>query len=321
MTVSRVILDRLAEGRFVSGQKLADELNISRAAIQQHVATLKHRGLDIQSVHGRGYRLARPIEPLSESVIRQQFNEGSVKRIKVLDVLDQVDSTNQYLRSELDSGRNIDACFAEYQLAGRGRRGRTWLAAPYGSILFSLRYELSGGPAASSGLSLAAGVAAARALEKAGVDGVELKWPNDLMLGGDKLGGVLIELSGELGEQCTCIIGVGLNLYLPERLAKACGQKVTSLDQHNEGTLQRNNLAALLVNSLVDILAEFDVGGFTPFRDEWQRRDLYRNCEVCISHGEKTLKGVARGVADDGALLVESDGSRIHRITTGEVMA
>lgn len=319
--VARRLVESLAAGGFVSGEHVAATLGVSRAAVNQHVARLRERGMVIHSVRGRGYRLERPVELLDEARIRGALTPRAADRLAAIDVLDAVPSTNRSLREARAGGRPLDACFAEYQSAGRGRRGRTWVAAAYGSILMSLAHEIPGGPAASAGLSLAAGIAAARAATLGGCANVTLKWPNDLMIDGAKCGGILVEIAGELGERCHAIVGVGLNVTLPPTLAETVGQPVAALDDHAAAPVSRNRLAAALASELVDVLETFNRTGFAPFVAAWTARHASQDRPVRVVLGNETVAGIARGVADDGALLLETDAGGVRRITTGEVMA
>lgn len=321
MTIPGRIVKFLADGGFVSGEAMAERLGVSRAAVSQQVARLRGLGVEIHSVRGRGYRLARAIEPLEAAVIREKLDGAAILRIRDLEVCEQLDSTNRYLAEALAAGRRLDVCFAEFQSAGRGRRGRRWLGAPYGSVLMSLAHALPGGPAASAGLSLAAGIAAARAVEQLGCRGVALKWPNDLLLGGEKFGGILVEIAGELGESCTCIVGIGINVELPDSLAADCDWPATSLLRHVPGRVSRNTLAAALTSRLVEVLEIFNRQGFAPLRDEWDLRHAHRARNVRVAVGSEVVEGRAAGVAENGALLVERPSGELLRITTGEVMA
>ncbi len=316
--VSRRLVQCLADGGFVSGQAVADALGVTRAAVNQHVARLKDNGLEIHSVRGRGYRLARPLELLDVERIRLGLASRTTHCVKAIEIVDTVDSTNRHMKASHAAGRPLDACLAEFQSAGRGRRGRHWLAAPYASILLSFSHELPGGPSASAGLSLAAGLAAARAVADCGCADVALKWPNDLMLGGAKFGGILVEIAGELGERCLCVVGVGLNVEMPARLAAQCARPVTSMAEHATSRVSRNALAAALISHLVDVLARFNEAGFEPLREAWIARHVHQDKGVHVQVGQTVVSGIARGVDADGALLVETPGG-LKRITTGEV--
>lgn len=321
MTLARKVVESLSGGGFVSGEAMARDLRVTRAAISQVIAKLRSRGLEVHSVRGRGYRLVRPLEPLIPASVRAELSPYAARRVGEIEVVEQVDSTNRRLHQQLAAGRRVDVCLAEYQSAGRGRRGRFWLAAPYSSILMSLAHRLPGGPSASSGLSLAAGVAVARALEDCGCPGVGLKWPNDLLIGPAKLGGILVEIAGELGESCTCIVGVGLNVHLPPPLRSNCGRPATAIADHTRRPFSRNRGAAALISRLVETLDGFNRHGFAPYREEWEARHAQRGILVRVAAGDEVVSGTALGVSEDGALMVAQSDGAIRRVTTGEVMS
>ncbi len=318
MNTARLILARLAPGRFVSGELLAGELGVSRAAVSQHVGRLRAEGIEIFSVRGKGYRLASPVQPLAAEAIARMASGPRPLRVEVVE---RTDSTNRLMAERLAAGSAPDAIFAEYQDQGRGRRGRSWVAAPYGSVLMSLAHRLPGGAAASAGLSLAAGLAVARTLRVAGVENCGLKWPNDIMVDGAKLGGILVEISGELGEGCNCVVGVGVNVRLPEVLEAACGRACTDVQRHVDVHVDRARLAAHLLASLVATLHDFNAGGFAPMRAEWESLHAYAGRRVRVSRPGADLEGEALGVDADGALRLRDGNDRVHRVTTGEVEA
>jgi BirA family biotin operon repressor/biotin-[acetyl-CoA-carboxylase] ligase len=164
-------------------------------------------------------------------------------------------------------------------------------------------------------------VAAARAVAACGCADVRLKWPNDLLLAGAKFGGILVEITGELGERCHCVVGVGLNVNSPPVLSGGDPREVTCMADHATAHVQRNELAARLLSSLVEVLDGFNRAGFVPFRDEWEALHAYRDQPVRVLRGDDVFEGVARSVDDDGALCIEETSGRMRRITTGEVMA
>ena len=172
----------LADGEFHSGEQLGEQLGMSRAAINKHIQTLRDWGVDVFTVPGKGYSLPDPIQLLNEELIKSQVDTGSVT------VLPVIDSTNQYLLDRIEILQSGDACIAEYQQAGRGRRGRQWFS-PFGANLYlSMFWRLEQGPAAAVGLSLVIGIVMAEVLRELGAEEVRVKWPNDLYLNDRKLG-------------------------------------------------------------------------------------------------------------------------------------
>jgi BirA family transcriptional regulator, biotin operon repressor / biotin---[acetyl-CoA-carboxylase] ligase len=225
------ILTLLADGEFHSGTELAEVLGISRSAICKQLKGLSELGLHHAAVSGKGYRLDKPLELLTHSRINAVLSEQNKALISTLEIHDTLNSTNSYLmeRSQQNAPSGF-ICFAEHQTAGKGRRGRQWVS-PYGnniylSILWRFQY---GGIAVTAGLSLAMGVAVIRALRQHNIHDVGLKWPNDIYYQGKKLGGILIEVSGETDGPCAAVIGLGLNLFLPETQTQSITQAWTDL--------------------------------------------------------------------------------------------
>ncbi|MGQ0383837.1 MAG: biotin--[acetyl-CoA-carboxylase] ligase [Gammaproteobacteria bacterium] len=263
----------------------------------------------------------QPIERLDEAAIRQALPQWPAGRLRRLEVLEEVDSTSNRLLAvtDLPAGR-FDACLAEYQTAGRGRRGRRWLA-PFGSgLCLSVNWNYRESPATLGALSLAAGVALLRALSRVSCPGLSLKWPNDILHGSAKLGGVLIDLRGEPPGPAYVVTGVGINVRLPETVRAALsahGLRATDLAAVC-GPPSRNALAAALIAELAQMFEEFGARGLAAFVDEWRAADAFANRRVRVQSGEQVLEGCARGVDDDGALLLETAGGQ-RRVLSGEV--
>ncbi len=207
-TVPLKLIALLANGEFHSGEQLGETLGMSRAAINKHIQTLRDWGVDVFTVPGKGYSLPEPIQLLNAEQILGQLDGGSVT------VLPVIDSTNQYLLDRIGELKSGDACVAEYQQAGRGRRGRKWFS-PFGANLYlSMFWRLEQGPAAAIGLSLVIGIVMAEVLRKLGADKVRVKWPNDLYLQDRKLAGILVELTGKTGDAAQIVIGAGINMAM-----------------------------------------------------------------------------------------------------------
>ncbi len=315
------LIDALAPGEWQSGEALAAQAGVTRAALAKRVGHLRDWGLQVEAEAGRGYRLAQPLQRLDAARIRAALPPAVSHALRGLEVLARTDSTNQRLL-EADAAHDPQALFAELQTAGRGRRGREW-RSPFGANLYlSLAWSFPAWPPQLSALSLAVGVACARALRRAGLRRVMLKWPNDLRVGQDKLGGILIEQRGEAGGACRVVVGVGINVSMSAEQAGALGQPWTSLQAALASTSStampgRNALAAALLTELVQALIEFESAGFTPFLADWSTLDATANQPVRIEGGEP-LEGVARGVDAQGALIVEAQGRR-HHVHAGEV--
>ncbi len=310
------VLALLADGRWHTGPQLAQNLGVSRAAINKQVHKAVALGLDIQSVRGRGYRLTQAYEPLREAAIREALSSAASQSLAEITVLGSVDSTNNYLlqNSHATSGQ---VCFAEHQSGGRGRRGRPWIS-PYGSNLyFSLAWGFAQTPPGLGALSLAIGIELATILRTHGVE-VCLKWPNDLYLEGRKLGGILIEHRGEVAGGSRIIVGVGLNISMAPDQAVSIDQPWTALAQHMTLLPSRNLLAAQALDAVVRALNNFQSQGFAVYRKRWQALDIAYEQRVEVDMCNERFTGKATGVATDGALLVDCDGS-LKRIYAGEL--
>lgn len=315
MTLRHSLLHKLADGRFHSGDALGRELGVSRTAVWKALRECEALGLELHAVRGRGYRLAQPIELLDEQVIRAQLQEGSHHHLALLSLHDQIDSTNTWLLAQ--DRTHGHAVLAEYQRAGRGRRGRDWVSPYAANVYLSLGWCFAGGPATLAGLSLATGVAVVRALTALGVDNVGLKWPNDLYLHDAKVGGILLELRGEQEGPCEAVVGIGLNLHMPPAQASGITQRWTDLSAYAPG-LSRNALVARLLDELISMFEAFSEQGFMACHGEWQALDIFRGREVVLETAQAQIHGLARGVDSSGALLLEN-AAGLQRFHAGEV--
>lgn len=223
-------------------------------------------------------------------------------------------STNSVLLDQ--NGRDTRLLFALEQTAGRGRRGRDWAARPGDSLTFSLRHTFALRADALSGLSLAVGVALADALRARGTPDIALKWPNDLMRDGCKLGGVLIELSSPPAGDTTAVIGVGVNLALPPAGEYAHAPAALYPDTPDRNTWL--DVGAALVDALAGMLPQFSAQGFAPFADRWNRYNLHAGRAVTVSGDGALRRGVCLGADFDGALRLDCDG-RVERVLAGDV--
>jgi BirA family biotin operon repressor/biotin-[acetyl-CoA-carboxylase] ligase len=311
----------LADGRFHSGEALAQACGISRAAVWKHVKLLrKSYGLELFSVRGRGYRLGRPLELLNEERIRTELSAPVSSRLVQLEIRHQLDSTNSYLLERAQQGApSGSVCLAEQQTAGRGRRGRQWVS-PFGrNIYLSTLWRFQAGPAELSGLSLAAGLAVVQSLEQLGVEGVKLKWPNDVLWEGRKLAGLLLEVAGEADGPSRVVLGLGVNTRMESEYGEMIDQPWVDLFQIPGGEeISRNRLAAQLLEQLFVTLGRFEREGLQPLIAAWQRYDLYYGQPVSLRVGNKLVQGVHRGVNTEGALLLQQ-GEKLLPFHGGEV--
>jgi BirA family biotin operon repressor/biotin-[acetyl-CoA-carboxylase] ligase len=313
------LLRRLSDGKIHSGETLAARSGISRARVSQLLKEADAAGLSLERTPGRGYRLHDALPFLEASAIVAAL--GGLAQTLTIEVADCLDSTNSELArraGHADIHRHQLA--AEWQTAGRGRRGRGWTAVLGGSLTFSLGWRFLQGAGHLSALPLAVGLALARALEGADYSGVGLKWPNDLIHGEAKVGGILVELSGDALGPSLAIVGVGLNIRLPASMRRSIGRPATDLTTIGGGKpIDRNLLLARFVGELVPVLEAYAGAGFAPLRAAWQRRHAYQEKSVQVLLPDSaTVRGVVVGVDAAGALVLDSGGRRL-RFVSGEV--
>ncbi|MGB1262859.1 MAG: bifunctional biotin--[acetyl-CoA-carboxylase] ligase/biotin operon repressor BirA [Cognaticolwellia sp.] len=311
------LIKKLVQGAFLSGQALGEELGVSRAAISKHIAALQEMGFDIFSVTGKGYRLAEPIELLDEARIVAHLQQQNIN--SKVEVHNLIDSTNSYLMRRLPN-QNVpgQVCIAEYQSAGRGRRGRQWVS-PFGShIYMSMYWYLEQGMSAAMGLSVVAALAISDAIKALYQVDVELKWPNDIYFNGVKLAGILIDLEAQAMEPCHCVIGIGLNIKMPAKSAELVDQPWIDLASALGVDIDRNLLAAHMMAALVKRLNTHSETGISTMLSQWHQQDFYLNKPVVLVTGEKTTRGICRGINAQGALMLEVNG-QVSPVYGGEV--
>jgi BirA family transcriptional regulator, biotin operon repressor / biotin---[acetyl-CoA-carboxylase] ligase len=319
--VSRVFAE-LSDGRFHSGAELARCLGVSRSAVWKATGALKALGATLHAVRNRGYRLTSVNDALDPARLRERLERDVREHVAGIEVVWSSPSTNTALLSRPNppSGRS-EVFLAEYQTAGRGRRGRSWLAPPGGAICVSLSWTFREVPRDLGALSLVIGVCALRMLTGLGIAGARLKWPNDLLVGERKLGGVLIELRAESAGPACVIIGIGLNVALGATvLGRIAESGVAATDLRSTGLTapSRNAVAAALLSACLRGLIAFEREGLKPFIEEWRAADALRGRPVAVSAADGTARGLARGVDVHGALLLETP-QGVKRFIAGDV--
>jgi BirA family biotin operon repressor/biotin-[acetyl-CoA-carboxylase] ligase len=331
MSLPAHLLQRLATARaaedgapaYLSGAALAADFNVTRSAVWKAVGQLRAMGTEVDAITHRGYRLALPSSPLTTAGVLANLQSATRARVRAGECATVTESTNSALLARgLPPAGHFDFLTAEFQSAGRGRRGRTWLAPPGGAVCLSWSWSFEGLAAQPGALSLAVGVAALRALASLGVGGVGLKWPNDLTTARGKLGGILIEMRSEAAGPVHVVIGLGLNVALGMAARAAIGDQGNAATDLAEllasGLLPaREQLVAALLEQGIAAMDEFGNTGLASFLTEYRAADALAGRRVRILGGNDPMDGTARGIDADGALLVEH-GGRIHRIIAGE---
>lgn len=303
------LLVALSDGQFHSGARLAERFGVTRTTIWQHIDTLKKLGIDVYSLTGKGYKLASPLILLSHDHITSLLHEES--RLEVLHVLPKVDSTNAYIKNTTTPVDKFSVALSEYQTQGRGRMGRQWQSPAAQNIYLSIKFRLPVPISQCQSLSLVMGLAVSEALNHfLGEQIVGVKWPNDLYVDDKKLGGILIELSGEMDTACDCIVGIGLNVNVPMQSLKMLDRPAVSLAHLFGQSVDRNIVAAALINQIISCLDRFFALGFDAFYEEWFKLDVMYGREVYILKGNKKIYGTCEGVNHDGELILNQSGRR-----------
>ena len=321
------LLSVLADGQWHSGQFLADQVALSRTAVWKQLAKLEDYGLHVETLKGKGYRLSSPVSLLDVDSISAQLNSTAQSLFKPPQVLFTVDSSNTYASQHLRSG---DVCLAEHQSAGKGRRGRSWLTPLGSQVSMSLVFEFNSGISEIAGLSLAVGLAVVQTLEKLGYEGIGLKWPNDIVLMSGqakaatlkKLGGILLEIRGDISGPCQVIIGLGLNVNVVSLQTKIeqpwIDLSAVANKQQMSLPIDRNQLCAQLLNELAELLTDYAQVGFSYYQQAWMQRDVFYGKKVKLLSESHEEYGIERGVDEQGQLIVETD-SGVKVYNGGEV--
>ena len=305
-------LRRLADGRFHSGVDVARALGRSRATLNEALKRAPELGIDLFSVRGKGYRLALPIEFIDAAEVARALGDAA-PRVR-LEVVDEIDSTSTRLVEQGAAGAPSGTCLvAEWQSAGRGRRGRSWVASVGGSLTFSMLWRFERGAGELGGLSLAAGAAVAGALADCGVARAQVKWPNDVVVDLRKLAGVLVETAGEMQGPSVAVIGVGVNYRLADRVLEHIDQPVIDVAQCAPRVPSRSFLLGRILARLAAGFDDFDARGFAAVRETWRSLHAYQGRAVrVVAPHQAPFDAQVVDVASDGALVVSTAAGLVH---------
>ncbi len=301
---------------------MASDFNVSRATIWKAIKNAESMGIEIFSVPGRGYKLPSAIIFLEKNKVIEAIG-SACDRFKI-EIHPHLDSTNSYLMKRAEKDLPGGTCIAaEIQTNGKGRRGRPWQASLGASLTFSLLWRFECGPSALSGLSLAIGVAVIRTFRSLGLEHAELKWPNDILISYQsrylKLSGILVELQGDMDGTTTAVIGVGVNLDLPDIIKNKIDQPFIDWKTAANSKIDPNQLLGALLKNMGEILDSFVAIGFDGLKEEWSTYHAYHNRDVRLIFADNTeLQGVVTGVGGDGFLFVNTH-EGIKRFMTGEI--
>jgi BirA family biotin operon repressor/biotin-[acetyl-CoA-carboxylase] ligase len=297
----------------ISGDALARQAGITRAAVWKRIQALRAAGVQVQAQPGRGYVLERMPDLLDQAALREGLSPAAAALVGSLELAWSLDSTNSELLRRPPPAQGAAILLAERQTAGRGRLGRAWTSPLGAQVCLSLRRGFDGGLARLGGLSLVAGVAVAEALRGLGLDKVGLKWPNDLQVDGAKLAGLLIEGGGEHGGPVHAVIGLGINVCMPEEAAAGIDQAWTDLARlavaAGRPAPGRHAVAIAVLEALLPALELFDRQGLGPFLPRYAALDLLAGRQVrVLVAGREVASGQMLGLADDGGLRLATGG-------------
>lgn len=314
--MSNKALRILADGEWHSGEELSEVLSVSRTAVWKSLKKLSALGLEVEAVKGKGYKLSRPVSLLDESLLQSRVCSDALGS-ESLHLHWQIDSTNEAAKLALQDNPNRPVVvLAEQQTQGRGRRGRAWQSPFAQNLYLTIGWPFSGGVASIEGLSLAVGLAVAEVLSELGIEGARLKWPNDVLVANKKIAGVLIDISGDPLDRFNAVVGVGLNVNMIEAVIN---QQWTSVAMQRGGELvDRTEVAVLLIERLLVLLAEYQGCGFSYYHQAWSHLDLMKGKDVVLTAGEQKVFGKSCGVDENGAVLIEVDGC-VNAYNGGEI--
>lgn len=313
------LLAVIADGKYHSGARLADRLGITRAALCKMIKQLQNRQLPLVAVPGKGYRVTHDLELLSEDNIKKALPEKTSKLCRHLEILFDISSTNSYLFNRLTKADlHGHVVFAEMQSCGRGRRGNKWYSPLAGGLYMSVAWHFENSSAAAGPLALFMGVAVARSLQTLGLNDIGLKWPNDILLKDKKVGGVLLDLCGEVHGPTDVVIGVGINYTIHGEPPAWVDREITDIVSHANTHLSKNTVAAALLSQVLDVLDYIGTDNADGLMEAWRQFDHIKGKAVSLGYDNNNINGIAEGVDDGGRLLINVDGN-IQRHAAGEL--
>ena len=319
MTKRVQLLAHLADGEFHSGAILAEQLSVSRTAIWKRIQSLRRRGMVIHTARGKGYCLDQPVELLERNRILKLLDDDIKHLVKVLTLHTEIKSTNQFL---LDRINHADfhghITLAEFQSAGRGRRGRRWHAPLAAGICLSLGWYFDPAPQPLTMVSLGAGVAIIRALRRIGVRDAGLKWPNDVYWHGRKLGGILVEAREESAGPCRLVLGIGVNFRFPEKQDRYIGQPWVDVAAIQHPLCSRHVLAAALISEVLRLFGKMEGMYNSGIIAEWRLHDHMQGKRARLVLPNRTVYGRIVGIDPAGALIMDVKG-KVERFNSGEI--
>ena len=302
------LLSLLADGEPHSGEELAQLLGVEQKTVPNLLEAITEIGVDCTDGAGQGYCWADPVELLESNAITSYLGSHACSLLSSLVVLGGIDSTNRFLMDAArDGARSGYACVAEYQSRGQGRRGRGFVS-PIGNIYLSVLWRFDQDASFLSGLSVAIGVVVAEVCQRLGVTEAGVKWPNDVLWQGRKLSGILVETQTDLAAGMAVVVGVGLNFRMAKKPGASIGQSWVDIQSAAERLPNRNEAVGCLLEAILLGLEQFSAHGFAPFKSRWNQNDVMKGRPVVLRGNDNSIEGMANGVDEIGALLLDIDG-------------
>lgn len=317
------IIDVLADGKFHSGEILANQFKVSRVSIWNAISEAEQFGIEIHSVRGKGYKLTHAVELLDESSIKRAIGEQA--NFFNIEVMDITTSTNSVMMQRASEGLPHASCIAtNIQTAGKGRRGRKWVSELGENLTFSFLWRFNQGAAMLSGLSLVVGIALIRTFKQLGINQALLKWPNDVLIFHEKaykkLAGILIELQGDMDGQSLAVIGIGINLNISKKQIKKIDQPAIDLQTITQESMNPNNLIALIIKELARVLSEFELNGFSSLKEEWVMSHAFHEKVISLTKGDgQNVIGKVIDISAEGSLILQTNQGQLN-FSSGEVV-
>jgi BirA family biotin operon repressor/biotin-[acetyl-CoA-carboxylase] ligase len=318
LSIAYRLLKLLSDGSIRSVAHLAGALCIEEHGVVEALAALRELGVPVATSGEDHIALDESIDLLDADTILAGMSPANRQRLAGLGIEPSLASTNSSLQDMVAESRHAQVLLAEHQSSGRGRRGKSWVSPFARNLYLSMGWRFQQPLSRLSCLPLVVALAIAEALSRAGLDGHQVKWPNDLLLEGRKLSGCLVEMQSDTAECCDAIIGIGINVNMPASgFTGAIDQPWTDLHSRLPG-VSRSHLASLVLDALIEHLDRFAAQGFEPFRNRWRRLDCLQGQWVEVDRAGGRIRGRAAGIDDYGALLLQ-DGEQILKLHSGEV--
>ncbi|RMG92171.1 MAG: biotin--[acetyl-CoA-carboxylase] ligase [Zetaproteobacteria bacterium] len=315
MNTRQLIIDTLCQEGMISGDRLAQKLGLSRSAIWKHMQRLRENGVCIEAVPGRGYRLCEDL--LNAGAIQHRLPD-STRIGRTIEVVAEVRSTNSLLLERAETLEDGFVLLADKQTQGRGRLGRQWHSEPGQSLTFSVLLKPDCRPEQAVSLPLVVACSLHRSLA-ALIPAVRLKWPNDLLVRGAKLAGILMEMRAEPGRIQAIVVGIGMNIRQPKQgWPPDLRQPAVDIESAAGCAVSRNMLAASCLQALDEDYTAWLTQGFAPFRDYWWRFHLGSDRKVRVHDGHGYIEGIARSIDEQGGLVLHTE-TGIRRILAGDL--